>query len=227
LALVLTIGFDALSGSLLQGAQAPLAAYREAPAAEVAEKAPMEDAEMQAEAPMPEPEMPAEAPVAEPEMQAEAPAAAVEAPLGALAADEGESMIEEREAPTLEEAPKYAAEAEDALSGEVTTPEAIEATPPATQAATEEDGVSPTVSAFALEVQTEEAGKALDNALTEELPHATPVLTEPEAIPEAIPSIPHEPRPTFWTPLRIVELALAIVVAGLATLTLWVRKTWR
>ena len=224
LALVLMVGFDALSGTLLQGAQAPLAAYREVPAAEVAEKAPMEGAEMPAEAPMPEPEMPVEAPMAEPEMLAEAPAPAEEAPLGALAAGEGEAIIEEQEAPMEEEAPKYAAEAEDTLSGEVATPELVEATPSETQAADEARGVSPTVSAFALEGQTDEAGNALDKATTEELPHATPALTEPEAMPETLPSVSHEPRPSFWSPLRILELALAIVVAGLATMTLWVRK---
>lgn len=227
LALVLMIGFDALSGSLMPGAQESLAMYREAPAVELAQEAPLEDAEMRAAAPMPEPEMPAEAPVAEAEMLAEAPAAAEEAPLGALAADEGEAMVEEREAPPGEEAPKYAAEAEDAVSGEVATPWAVEATPPAPEAAIEEDRVSPTVSAFALEAQPEEAEKALDNALSEEQLQVTPVLTEPEPLPSTLPTAAEVPPPPFWTPLRTVELALAIVVAILATITLWVRKIGR
>jgi len=222
LALVLVIGFDALSGSSLQGAQAPLTMYREAPADEFAQEAPipMEGAEMRAEAPTLEAEMLAEAPMPEPEVLAEVPAPAVEAPAGALSADEGETMIEEREAP------KYAVEAEDALSGEVATPWAVASTPPAPQAAAEEEGVPPTVSALALETQHEEAGKALDNALPEE-PQRAPAITEPEPMPGTTPTISEAAQPPFWTPLRTVELALGIVVALLAAVTLWLRKTGR
>jgi hypothetical protein len=236
LALVLVVGFDALSGSLLQTATAPLVMERSAPADQFAEEVPKEGAEMRAEAPVPEAEMmdeglmleaeaPAEAPVSEPDMLAEAPAPADEAMVGAISVDEGETMVEEREAPMAEGAPKYAAEAEDALSGEVATPWAVEATPPAPQAAVEEEGVPPTVSALALEAQPEEAAKALDNALPEEQPHGAPAISESEPMPGTIPTISEAPQPPFWTPLRLVEIALAIVVVMLAAMTWWVRKT--
>ena len=136
-------------------------------------------------------------------------------------------MIEEREAPPVEEAPKYAAEAEDTISGEVATPWAVEATPPAPQAAPEEDRVSPTVSAFDLETQPEEAEKALANALSEGQPQVAPDIAEPEPLSSIPPTISEVPPPPFWTSLRITELALAILVAMLATMTWWVRKTGR
>jgi hypothetical protein len=225
LALVLMVGFDALSGSLLQGAHAPLTMSREAPADELAQVVPMEDAEMRAAAPMSEAEVPAATPLPEPELPAEAPAPAVEAPAGALSADEGEAMVEEREAPMAEEAPKYAAEAEDALSGEAATPWTAEATPPAPTEFVEEDGVSPTVPALALETQPEEAEKALGNALPEGQPQIAPDITEPEPEHEIIPSATAASRLPFLTPLRIVELVLAIVVVMLAVMTFWVRKS--